>query len=280
MTSKKDRSEKKKAKQEFLEERRDEMQDMQPVGDEDQVEAFVRVLSDHTAPTLTFKEMIADILRRAKDGDEIDDRLLYLIRDYRNYKRVVLALVVVAFLMLFGSMALFKSGMIMEEQQNFIIILANFVALACLIVYFARVSPAKRDISDWQDAQNAAAQALFDAHRRGVKPKKSDVTVDLDEFFSTRGRRKRSERIPPTPEYRRIRTVWWALIVVAGLLMVAAMLLARMFSGDITNAIIALVASWVLLFIAMFIERGKLKPMREEYREQQAKRRKKGKGRK
>lgn len=280
MPSKKNRSAKKKAKQEFLDERKVENEALKPEAGEDQVEAFVRVLSDHTAPTLTFKETVADILKRARAGEDIDQRLLYMIRDYRTFRNMAIGLAVVAFAMLFVAMALFRMGIIVEGQQNFIIILANFVALALLIIVFARVSPLKKDISDWKEAEDAAAQARFEAQRRGVKPKASEATVDMDEFFATHGRRKRSERTPPTPEFRRIRSVWWALIVIAGILMVAAMLLARAEGGDITHAMMALIGSWILLFIAMFIERGKLKPMREEYRAEQERKRKKGRGRK
>ncbi|MBQ3302877.1 MAG: hypothetical protein IJH04_12175, partial [Eggerthellaceae bacterium] len=78
----------------------------------------------------------------------------------------------------------------------------------------------------------------------------------------------RNKRVPPTAEYKRIRRVWYALVVVATILMVTALFIARGSMNDVTVPVVILIVSFVILLVATILERSKMKPMREAYLEE------------
>lgn len=90
-------------------------------------------------------------------------------------------------------------------------------------------------------------------------------------------RTERKKKNPDTPEFKRWRRLWRLCIFVAVAIMLSAMALIRLDPDDATVAIVVLTSSYIFLALAVYLERSKMKPLREEWQAQQDKAEKKAK---
>ena len=201
------------------------------------------------------KETVQAALNRAEmSGVEIDPRMKQLFADFKRYRIFVIALVVVAFGILLLAMTLYGNGYIDEDTQNYMIIAAGIVTVVLVMIVVGRVRPIREDINAWNKVNELALAQSKGAH--------GATEADVDKIFYQRARNK---RVPPTDEYKNIRRVWYALVGIAAILMVIALLIARNSMNDVTIPVILIIISFVFLLVATFIERTKMKPLREAY---------------
>ena len=210
----------------------------------------IEVMRDAKQTKNAVNRALADVAA----GDEIDPRLVQLFRDFKRYRIIVVVIVAIGFAILLASMGMYHEGMIGEEMQNNLIIFANIIIVVGMVVAFGRARPIREDINAWNRVNEIALAQSGGTH--------GATQADIDKIFYSRARNK---RVPPTPEFKRIRRVWYALLVIASLLIIAAALLARQNMSDITVPVIVLIVSFVLLLIATFIERTRMKPLREAW---------------
>ena len=71
---------------------------------------------------------------------------------------------------------------------------------------------------------------------------------------------------PATPEYKRMRTYWWAALIVGVVLVAVSWALRQYLGGQrwaVTVSLVALAVSYACIFLALYIDWTRLRPMRE-----------------
>ena len=71
---------------------------------------------------------------------------------------------------------------------------------------------------------------------------------------------------PPTPEYRRLRRIWWVLLILAIVCLLVSFLVGRNLGDGVSMVI--LVASYVFIIGALWLEFSKMKKLRRAYQEE------------
>lgn len=220
-----------------------------------QTEGLDTVLSqDAESDAKKTKRAVEAALAGARAGEELDPRLLQLFKDFKLYRVLVVAIIALGFAMLLLAMYLYSNGMIDEEMQNNILLLANVVIVAGMVIAFGRARPIKEDINAWHEVN---AMAL-----RESGGTQGATRADIDKIFLSRARNK---HVPPTPEFRAIRRVWLGLIAGATVLTLTAALLAQRSLADVTVPVVLILVSLVLLVGAVFLDRVKMKPLRVQW---------------
>ncbi len=200
------------------------------------------------------RAMVNAALASAKAGDEVDPRLVQLFKDFKLYRIIVVAIVVFGFATLLLAMYLYSSGQIGEDTQNYIILAANVIIILGMVIAFGRARPIREDINAWSKVNQIALQRSHGAH--------GATKADIDKIFLSRARNK---RVPPIPEYRRLRHVWLALLVGASLFLIAGVMIAQANPSDIMLPISFVIAATIMLVTGTVIERKKMKPLRDEW---------------
>ena len=172
-------------------------------------------------------------MRNAKQGMEIDPRLMQLFKDFKLYRILVVVIIAIGFGMMLVAMYLYSNGYIDGDTQNNILLMANIVIVAGMVIAFGRARPIREDINAWHRIN---AMALEQSHGKHGATK-----ADIDKIFLSRARNK---HVPPTPEFRRIRRVWMGLIAAATVI---------------------IMVSLAILVIATVLDRVKMKPLRKEW---------------
>ena len=151
-------------------------------------------------------------------------------------------------------MTLYNQGVIGEETQNQLLIYASIIMLMAMAIIFGRVRPIREDVNAWNKVNNIALKESGGKH--------GATKADVDRIFA---RRARNRRVPPTPEFKRLRHVWLAFMIIGSVLLVGAVVAANLIPNNVTYAVILIILSWGALLVAMVIERSKMKPLREAY---------------
>ncbi len=200
------------------------------------------------------RHAVEEALASARAGKDIDPRLLQLFKDFKLYRVLVVAIVAIGFAILLVAMYLYSRGFIGEETQNNILLFANIVIVVGMVVAFGRARPIREDINAWHKVNALALKESNGKH--------GATEADIDKIFLSRARNK---RIPPTSEFKAIRRVWLALIVVAALITLVAFIMAQRNMGDVTVPVVMIIFSFVLVLAATVIERVKMKPLRQAW---------------
>ena len=196
-----------------------------------------------------------------KKAPNADLHLAEMLESYQKYRYSALALGVCCVGLIGSSMALYANGVIDGATQTSMILGSYLFIGIMLFLVFARVRPLKKDISAWNDALNAA-----------IAPSSKKKKTDPEPM--SQSKRKKN---PDTPEFKRWRRLWRLCIFVAVIIMLSAMVLIRLNPDDVTVALIVLTSSYIFLALAVYLERSKMKPLREEWQAQQDKAEKKAK---
>lgn len=193
-----------------------------------------------------------------KKAPSADLHLVELLESYQRYRYSALALGICCVALIGASMALYGNGIIDAAAQNAMILGSYLFIGIMLFLVFARVRPLKKEIAAWNDALNAAVSPS--------KKKKDDSETPAP---------SRRAKNPDTPEYKHYRRLWRLCIFAAVVIMLSAMVLIRINPDDVTIALVILTSSYIFLAIAVYLERSKMKPLREEWNKLQEKREKK-----
>ena len=193
-------------------------------------------------------------LQDGREGKQLDPRILQLFKDFKLYRILVVAVVALGFAMLLIAMYLYSNVLIDEETQNNILLVANVVIVAGMVIAFGRARPIREDINAWYKVN---AMAL-----KETKGKHGATQADIDKIFLSRARNK---HVPPTPEFRAIRRIWLALIAVATVITLIAVILAQRDMSDVTVPVVMIIISFAILVAAMLLERLKMKPLRAKW---------------
>lgn len=218
------------------------------------IDEAVRHKDDGSSDSKKTRAAVNAMLADAKAGADIDPRLVQLFKDFKLYRVLVVAIVVIGFLILLLAMYLYSIGQIGENTQNNIILFANVVIVLGMVIAFGRARPIREDINAWSKVNEIALQKSHGAH--------GATQADIDKIFLSRARNK---RVPPIPEYRRLRRVWLALLVGASLFLIAGVVIARSNPSDIALPVSFVIAATIMLVTGTTIEQKKMKPLRDEW---------------
>lgn len=94
------------------------------------------------------------------------------------------------------------------------------------------------------------------AEKKAIRRAERQRQADLDRKYAN----------PPTPEYKRLRKIWWALLI-AAIVCLALSFFLRDYLGEFAWMVI-LVLSYVFIIGALWLEFSKMKKVRRAYQEQ------------
>lgn len=200
------------------------------------------------------KQAVESALASAQAGEDLDPRLIQLFKDFKLYRVLVVVIIAIGFATMLLAMWLYSNGQVDEDTQNNILLVANVIVVAGMVIAFARARPIKEDINAWHKVNDLALKESGGKH--------GATQADIDKIFLSRARNK---RVPPTPEFKAIRRVWLGLIAAATVITIVAALLAQRNMGDVTVPVIMIMVSFALLIVATVIDRVKMKPLREAW---------------
>lgn len=102
------------------------------------------------------------------------------------------------------------------------------------------------------------------------KTKEQKKIADKEQRRAERARQKELDRryyTPPTERYKRLRRIWWGLIIASVVMIVVALLL-RDLNETLSFVFLGLV--YALMLLALYFEFGKIRKERKQYQEQMA----------
>ncbi len=194
-----------------------------------------------------------------------EEKIIALFKDYRKWRYVVIVLAVVTVAILAVAMGLYK-GMVIDEEVQFSIIMSSYLFVAIILfVVFARIRPIKADLKAWNKAVDALDQSPTKANRKRL----AEVSDSLED-----NRKTRRDRLPQTAEYKRMRRIWYALILAAVAVMLIAMAVIRLSADTFGMCVALLVLSYVFIVCAILMETRRMKPAREAWNREQLQKRK------
>lgn len=186
------------------------------------------------------------------------DELADLMAAYSKYRFGMISLGVCCVAVLALAMGFYKGGVIDEEVQNIMVMSTYLLVGIMLFLAFAKIRPLKASIKDWD--QEIIKKEVDPSHEIQVPE------AGIDE---------KTSKHPPTAEYKRLRRVWYANILIAVGIMFVSMFLIRANPDNLKTAMIVLFSSYIFIFIAVYYDRQKLKPLRTQWKNQQEKARRK-----
>lgn len=273
MTNKQLQKEKIKAKQRAMKEAQDSTVDPS-LRQTKNLDESLRDKDDGTDNKQAAK-IVEAAMKKAANDSSVDPRVLKLFKDFKFYRVFIVVLVVIALGTLLLSMNMLDRGILNEETQSYFGVMSGIIMVVAMAIAFGRARPIREDITAWNKVNEMALRQSHGAH--------GATEADIDKIFLSRARNK---RVPPTPEFKRVRTVWFVLIAIGAILMVTAVVLAQRDMTDVTVSVILIMVTMVFLIGATILDRVKMKPMREAWvkeidaRVKQANKASKGKKRK
>ena len=199
----------------------------------------------------------------AEDAEiaEDDAYLAYLTQEYRKYRIWTLVLAIAGFSLILLTVSLQQTGIIQVKVFNLMMSIANLFIVLMAVVAFTRARPFRKKVKSYDKYYVSIVDP--DAED-GVRIEQRQFP-DMDDFFKIFERRARTELIPETDEYRRLRMIWLALLAVAAVIAVAsiAMYLAAPFLSVAST--IMLLAAFVLVAVAFYFDRTRMRPLRVKW---------------
>lgn len=186
--------------------------------------------------------------------------LTKLLEAYNRYRTAMIALGVCCVGMLALSMGFYKGDVIDGEVQNMMIVSTYLFVGIMLFLAFAKVRPLKANIKDWN---------------REITEKEINPSYKIQAPETGEAEDTKASKHPPTEEYKKLRRIWYACILIAVGIMFVSMFMIRANPDDLVKAMVVLLSSYIFIFIAVYYDRQKLKPLREQWKRQQEKARRK-----
>lgn len=203
------------------------------------------------------EKSINKAIAKADTDAGVDPRMLQMFKEFKRYKVLVIAMFVLALGIMMLTMYLTDRKVINDETNTYLLIVSAIVMFGAVIIAFGRARPLREDIRAWGIINDLALKKSGGV--RGASE------ADVDKILISRSRNK---RIPPTPEFTRIRRVYLLLNAVAVVLMIVAVVIAQRNLADVTIPIIMIIVSFVLLLISLVLERVKMKPLRTAWQKE------------
>lgn len=216
-----------------------------------------------TAPDASKATDAPEVSEDAQDEGESDNYLEYLVEEHRRYRLVAIVLAVLGVSTILICLTLIQAGIIPNRLYGVIMSVGNLFIVFMAVVIFTRTRPFKRRIKEYTGQpkskirdENAADGVLIED--RGPAP-------DMDFMYRILERGVRTELVVETEEYQKLRKQWLTVFISAGVVAVVACALYLLFPATNIVASLMMIAAFVLVIIGFYIDRTKMKPLRNAY---------------
>ena len=201
-------------------------------------------------------------------GTETDAYLIYLQTEHSKYRMLTFVMAILGFALLFLSVGLNTSGVIAFNIYNILMTLAYLFIILTVVFALTRVRPFKKQMKIYKQELEEEAQPDPDEPEREVVDgiiMEKRAMKDMDGFFKIFERKVRTELIPDTDEYRRLRKIWLTVFIVAGVIALAAVVAYALNPSEAIIPSIALIIAFILVIVAFYIDRTRMKPLRNAW---------------
>lgn len=193
---------------------------------------------------------------------EADNFYEYLTSEYRRFRLLTWVLGACGFALILVSVGLSQSGVVSLGIYNIMMSVAYFFILLMAITIFTRTRPFKRKMKEFKG--EPVSTIRDDSAPDGVRMEEGKFR-DMDDVYKILERDIRTEVIPDLPEYRRLRKLWLSVFALAAVLGVASLLLYYFLPASYIIATLMLLAAFVLVVVAFYIDRTRMKPLRNDW---------------
>ncbi len=202
------------------------------------------------------------------DGEGPDAYMTYLQQEHRKYRVLTLVMAILGVSLLLIAVGLNTSGIISLNIYNIFMTFAYLFIILTVVFGFTRVRPFKKQMKTYAEEQKAKSGPDPDEREYeivdGIKFEKHEFK-DMDAFYKIFERKVRTELIPPTEEYHKLRKIWLTVFAIAGILCLGAIILYAVDPSKSIFTSIVLVVAIILVIIAFYIDRTRMKPLRDEW---------------
>ncbi len=206
-------------------------------------------------------------LTQAKDAEaENDSYYAYLVNEYRRFRTIALVFAIIGFSGILAAVSLSMSGILVGKFYNLAMSIANAFIVFMAVVIFTRTRPFKQRIKQYEKQADSAdgENATAEGEEAAAEEDRSRL-ANMDDIFKILERKIRTELIPESEEYHRLRRVWLTIYAVAAVIAVASLCLFYFMPQYNAISTIALLAAFVLVVVAFYIDRTRMRPMRVEW---------------
>lgn len=198
--------------------------------------------------------------------EEQDRFYEYLAGELNRYRKLTWVLGTCGFALLLIAVALNMNGIMPLRIYNIAMTIAYLFIILMFIMIFTRSRPVKKrmrqlegkPVSDIRD-ENAPD---------GVKIDPAAQFRNMDDLYKILERDIRTEVIPDLPEYRKLRRIWLSMYIAALIVGIAALVLYYLQPELAIPATLILLLAFALVIGAFYIDRTKMRPMRQEWAQQ------------
>lgn len=198
----------------------------------------------------------------SSNEQEADSFYEYLTSEYRRFRLLTWVLGGCGFALILVSVGLSQAGIVTFGVYNVMMSVAYFFILLMAIIIFTRTRPFKRKMKEFKG--EPLSQLHDDDAPDGVRMEEGNFR-DMDDIYKILERDIRTEVVPDLPEYRRLRRTWLAVFIAAAALGAVSLLLYYLFPSLNVVASLMLLAAFALVVIAFYLDRTRMKPMRNDW---------------
>ena len=193
---------------------------------------------------------------------ESDTYLTYLMTEYRRFRLIAWILGACGFALIFITIGLSQAGIVSLGIYNVMMSVAYFFIILMAICIFTRTRPFKRQMKQYKGEPLSTIRD--DSAPDGVRMEDPKFR-DMDDIYKILERDVRTEVIPDMPEYQRLRRTWLTVFIAAAVLGLASLALYYFYPNLNLVASLMLLGAFVLVIIAFYIDRTRMKPLRNDW---------------
>ena len=201
------------------------------------------------------------------EEDKQDSYHDYLVSEYRRFRAIALVFAIIGFSGILAAVSLSMSGILVGKFYNLAMSIANAFIVFMAVVIFTRTRPFKKRIKQYENQANdpSSQQSIREEESEEAGETEESRLAHMDDIYKILERKIRTELIPESDEYRKLRRTWLAIYAVAAVIAVASLCLFYFMPELNVISTIALLAAFVLVVIAFYIDRTRMRPMRVEW---------------
>lgn len=190
-----------------------------------------------------------------------DSFLEYLNTEYRKYRIATLVLAVIGFSLMLVTVALAQNGVVTLKVYNVLMSIANLFIVFMLVLAFTRTRPFRKRIRDYD--KNYVG--ITDPNASDGVRMEERALPDMDDFYKIFERGVRTELIPETEEYAKLRRIWLATFAAAAALVLAAVAVYFVAPAASLVQTLLMICAFALVIVAFYIDRTRMKPIRNQW---------------
>ena len=196
-----------------------------------------------------------------EEAADDDAYLAYLTREYQKYRIWTLLLAIVGFSLILLTIGLQQAGVLEAKVFNLMMSVANMFIVFMLVLAFTRTRPFRKKVKSYDKYYVSIVDPEAED---GVRMEQRNLP-DMDDFFKIFERRARTELIPDTDEYKKLRKTWISLYIAAAVVAVVSIIMYLAAPSLSLISTLLLLVAFVLVIVAFYFDRTKMRPLRTKW---------------